>query len=396
MNRRLFINLLAVFLAAPLFAGTIIEKCAKVADPFFILGASHEDSVGNSTFFATGTVVRNASCNGPSWATILGGKQALSQIGRYTPQGGPALSWQTPTPLGRVYATGSASITTSLNGGPTLIGQINQLLADYPNGLPKGSVVFIDIGINDITNSMGVGGQWTSAANSGWTVNGLQTIPNATQTMAITVTSSAGAAAGATNYIVIPITGGLSTSSFLIPITATTGTSISFNQNIPALNGFTIPNGGVITTYAQFGVQGEMTSLTPVFTNLVNAVAAASGTIVWVTPIDNQLLPNWSAQQTLAHWTYLMFMNQISTILAESQVNVRQLDLAPLCADINSSPTKYGFKDYTTIWNNSGVLSPQDLAWWDNFHPTEAQMRVWANYAIEQFYRWGLIQDDVF
>jgi hypothetical protein len=218
--------------------------------------------------------------------------QPQASVGRYTPSG------QSPNPLGHCYAVSGAAISNNgIVPNYGLNNQVTQLVKDYSGALPRGSIVLISIGINDVDAAvLIVGGQWTSAANTAWTVSSNYTLPAAGSTATVPVSSTTGIATG--QLISFPISGNPYNNDAKVTSYAA-NKSISFT--VPAgYGGLVVPSGGLLTTAAQAFIAFEVNSfLSGQLTSLVNAGA----TVVITSPADVSYLPGNSSTVTLSHWT---------------------------------------------------------------------------------------------
>ena len=382
---KLFALLSGCFLVAPQISNSALAGSSRLG-PIFLLGDSYLDNAGNSNYLAFKNPAGNQNSNGPSYGMDVGASvhQPLASIGRYTPAG------QLPNPLGHCYAVGGALI--SQNGAVSNYGlntQVNQLLTDYNEKLPTGSIVIINIGINDIDIVVLVtGGQWTDTSNSVWTVNGNQTLPAAGSKATIKVKNTIGAVVG--KQINIPWN---PSSPQPAAVTGLTTTTISFV--VPTgFGGLQLKNGANFTTYAQAYIQYEMqpsgaggNSLSTLLTNLVNAGA----TITMVSPPDVSLLPANSGIATLSHWTYLMYVYELNKLIATRQKGVRIWDMNKVMSDIVANPQKYGFKTVRTGWGGASSTNPDDFLFWDSFHPSAAGHRALARSLLGMLNDWGFM-----
>jgi hypothetical protein len=369
---------LSLVVAPKLSSGA--QAGSSTLGPVFLLGDSYLDDVGNSSYLVYSNPAPYQNSDGPSYGMAVGNSlnQPQASVGRYTPSG------QSPNPLGHCYAVSGAAISNNgIVPNYGLNNQVTQLVKDYSGALPRGSIVLISIGINDVDAAvLIVGGQWTSAANTAWTVSSNYPLPAAGSTATVPVSSTTGIATG--QLISFPISGNPYNNDAKVTSYAA-NKSISFT--VPAgYGGLVVPSGGLLTTAAQAFIAFEVNSfLSGQLTSLVNAGA----TVVITSPADVSYLPGNSSTVTLSHWTWEMYVHQLHQLITKVKKNVRLLDLQPLEADIITNPKKYGLKNVTAPWGGSSSTSANDYLFWDGYHLTATAHRILARKTLELFNSWG-------
>jgi len=353
---------------------------SKTRTVIFYLGDSLLDN-GSCNYLNGGKGDKWAS-NGPTWGPVANAILGLPCVPRWTPAGSVAGQ------LGTNYAVAGASVSAYITPVNTsLLAQISKLLTDYPHGLPPNSLVVIFIGNNDVGAGGTVpagGGVWSEAR---WQTIAPFKIPPAKETAVVPVETSAGAIAGSSNYIIL-----LTRSGALGPYTISAiqdGTHLAIQNPFALAAGTEIPSGATIHVYASYFLRQELEMLSPRIGNLISAGAK----IVWTNVEKLSLLPIFSkslsslADASVAYWN----STAQSLIHPGSTRNIELFDIATVYQDMCGDPSKYGFKDAATPWNNSTTIDPDDLIFYDNAHLTAAAHRFIAKRFLEMLHRRDLV-----
>jgi hypothetical protein len=367
--------------------------------PIFWLGDSWTDEL--SAPFATSLTLGGPSgfSDGHAWSYLVSRYLGQDCIPRWNPVGSP------PNPLGRNYAVGSAGLNSigvpiDANG---LVGQVTLLVADYPSGLPSGSIVVAMIGINDVdANVTAYGGLWQPGGTT-WTVapTGGLTLP-ASGTANILLTSSTGLIfnpSGFGNVISIPVQAGFSAPLTITAVPDSTHVTVavgSYGSNIVANNAIIKQTAdAVIALNASSYWDGSII-------NPIVAKLPANGLLVLVNPPNVGLLPGNSTTAAVSTTTWNWFTNTMASHLPTTSPQVAGWDLNTVIADLvtNYPPSSQGFPSkfgYKTVTAGSGGtaqipippgINPSDFVFWGptatSLHPTGATHKIIAGRFINE------------
>jgi phospholipase/lecithinase/hemolysin len=346
-------------------------------------------------FYLGDSLLDNGSCNylnggkgdawasnGPTWGPVANEILGLPCLPRWTPKG--SIAGQ----LGTNYAVAGAAISSYITPVNTnLLTQISKLLADYPGGLPANSLVVIFIGNNDVGVSGTIpagGGIWSDAH---WKTSAPFKVPPAVGAGLISVENSTGAIPSLTNYAIVHTPSGV-----LGPysITGVPDRSHLIIQNPFGIAvGANVPSQAILQVYASFFLHEELVMLSSRIASLLSAGAK----IIWTNLEKISLLPIFIGSQSGLSDASVAYWNSTaeSLIHAGNARNIELFDIASVYQDMCGNPTKYGFKDAVTPWNNSATLNPDDLVFYDKVHLTAAAHRFIAKRFLEMLHRRGLV-----
>jgi hypothetical protein len=351
--------------------------------PIFWLGHSYIDKANGQAIFSG--AYRNTDQK--LWGEYVQNFLGQAYNGRYAPEGSP------PNPLGQCYGVAGVGIpgTNGVNQ------QIAKLIVDQGPILPLGCIVVIEIGINDINTSVNnLGGVWagTGAAPTSWAVgaSGGLTVPGS-GTFTITVVSTTGMVAGASNFISFTAAAGR---PYFSINTVNTGTTVTCN--VGSFPGAVIPNNSPIV---QSGVDYLNITIIPTFTTpLANLVAAlpANGLIVLVAEPRTGYLPNNSGTVAASNATTDYFRINMALNNPITSKQVASWDMNSVFADVitnyppaNGIPSQFGVKNVTSGWNSAGTQAAADYFFWDGAHMTSAGTTLAASRFIQFLRMRGII-----
>jgi hypothetical protein len=386
-------------------ASTLLSRLGitPTIGPIFWIGASYEDE--KNAYYQLGSTGAwpfsspSEWSDGHSWSALVSQYFGQPCIGRYTPQGNSF-------PFGQNYAISGAGSLTSGNI-LSITAQITQLISDYSGTLPSGSVVVIGgYWPNDFTLPLeAYGGVWAPPGLS-WQVGPSGGFTTTVGSQEITVVSTAGMVAGATNYL--NFGAGFQAGPFAI---TTVNDATHVTVTIPAgYGGFVVANSAPINQSAISWMQVAET-LGNFSGGISNVVAAlpSNGLLVIVTSPDVSLIPAIQGpgfpSLTNCHNTWLWYKNNIiAPFLATTAPKVAGYDMNQSLVDVvttyppvNGVPSKFGFKNV-----NAGLggipstpvppgYNASDWAFWDGTtgvtttgtHPTGAMHIKYAHDFIQ-------------
>jgi GDSL-like Lipase/Acylhydrolase len=344
------------------------QAAAAQVTNIFYLGDSYLDD-GNYQALRNRLGSANASDSAP-WDNVVNVTLGLPSAGRWASPG-------SQSPVGNNYAVCGAAIKYSPTPIDTsLHGQVAKLLADYPHGLPAGSLVVMAIGTNDVIGVVGFGGIW-SIQSTGWNLgNSGFSVPGIGSSVTLPVTSTAGLAAGPSNSVVFP--------------TSPTPVIMAVTEVNPRRSTVTLTNqigspGSRIAANSAFEVCGKwlIDQSLPILAADIRSVVADQGRVVLVLLPPTDLLPNFNRQsnQALVHKTWQYFYDQMSRLVREETDRLMTFDLKSVFQDVFFDPSRYGFKFCYPGWVGSGPADPNEYMFWDSVHPSGSMHR----YIAERF-----------
>ena len=342
------------------------DPAAAAVTNVFYLGDSYLDD-GNYKALINQPIWEYASNSAP-WGTVVNVALGLPTTGRWTPAG-------SQTALGNNYAVSGAGINySSTPANTSLHGQAAKLLADYPHGLPAGSLVVIAIGTNDVMGVVGFGGLWSTQSSKWKLGNADFVVPAIDSSVTVSVTSTSGMTPGPKNLVVFP------TSPALLIMALT---QINRDEGTVVLTNKMGSPGSKILANSEFEVSGKwfVDQALPILAADIKSILADQGRVVLVLLPPTDLLPNFSRQsnQALVHDTWKYCYDKMSTLVSQDTDRLMTFDLKPIFQDVFSDPTHYGFKLNYPGWKASGSADPDDYMFWDSVHPSGAMHRYIAD-----------------
>jgi len=324
-----------------LIALTDYHAAAAGLTEVFYLGDSYLDD-GNYKAITNKSLVDYFS-NSPPWGTLANRALGLPSVGRWTPAG-------SHSPPGNNYAVSGAGINQSpTTTNTSLHGQIAQLLADYPHGLPKNSLVVTAIGTNDVIGVLGFGGVWSTRSTE-WKLGKTGfTVPTVGATVTVPVTSTSDITPGPTNLVAFPTVYGpvIMILTQVNPIEST----ITLTHKYGA-------QGIKISANSGFEVCGKwfLDQEFPILAADIKSVLADNGRVVLVLLPPTDLLPTFSRQtnKELVHATWKYCYDKMSTLASQDTDRLMTFDLRPVFQEMFSDPAHYGFKFNYPGWLGSG------------------------------------------
>lgn len=332
----------------------------------FYLGDSYLDD-GNYKAITNKSLVDYFS-NSPPWGTLVNRALGLPKVGRWTPTG-------SHSPFGNNYAVSGAGINQSpTTTNTSLHGQVAQLLADYPHGLPNNSLVVAAIGTNDVIGVVGFGGVWSTRSTE-WKLGKTGfTVPAPGSSVTVPVTSTSDMAPGPTNLVAFP-TGYGPVIMILTEVNPTENT-ITLTHKFGAA-GIKIPANSGFEVCGKWFLEQEL----PILAADIKAILADHGRVVLVLLPPTDLLPNFNRQinKPVVHETWKYCYDKMSALVSPDTDRLMTFDLKPVFEDVFSDPAHYGFKFNYPGWLGSGSAEPNDYIFWDSVHPSGSMHRYIAN-----------------
>jgi hypothetical protein len=311
--------------------------------------------------------------NEPPWSTQVNLALGFPAVGRWTVAGSP------PNPLGINYAVGGASIDGCITSVDTsLVGQVNLVLSDYPNGLPADKIVVVAIGTNDVIVAMDLGGIWSSNL-PGWRLKGSGfIIPIVGSTVTVHVENTKGLVAGSNNLIAF-------TKSAYFTVFSVTAIDPS-NSTVTLTNLYGIP-GTRVSSHAPFEMAATyvLDLRVPIFAQEIKALLRDRANLVLALPQRTDFLPVYDQQpdQSMAYITWLYLYTKMTTAISKETLGIRFFNLSGFFDAVFFNYTEYGFLYNYPGWDENPSIGANEYVFWDSYHPSGLMHQLIADDFIE-------------
>jgi phospholipase/lecithinase/hemolysin len=348
---------------------TNCETAVGALTNIFYLGDSYLDQ-GNYKALTKTQGLEYASNSAP-WGTVANLTLGLPSAGRWA-------TASSPSAPGNNYAVCGAgtNYSSTPSTSTSLQGQVAQLLADYPHGLPANSLVVIAIGTNDVMGVAGFGGIWSTQPSEWKLGNAGFSVPAVDFSVTVPVSSTVGLTPGPKNCVVFPI----NPKPVIMALT-----QVNPEEGTVTLTNTFGPQDSKISANSAFAVCGKwlIDQMSSMLAADIKSIVADQGRVVLVLLPPTDLLPNFKGQptQVVVHDTWKYCYEKMSSLVTRDTDQLMTFDLKTVFQDAFSDPTRYGFKFAYPAWKATGSGDPDEYMFWDWVHPSGSMHR----YIAERF-----------